>query len=396
MTENQTTPEPDAPTGYAGTPGTGPETPAGGPGTSSGGTGSGATPPPPGPAATPPYPPRRPPLRRSRNDRVLTGVCGGFAENLGVDATLIRILVVVATVFSGGALLIAYVVAWALMPDTPLQPVAVYVTPQSGQASQPEPALAGVAGAAAAGATTAYPTVAYPTSYAAGGTGTYVDPQTGTVYGSPAYTPPPRRTEPRSYLGLITLSAAIVVGGLFALAGALGAEVSGLVVSASLLLVLGVGLLVGAWRGRARWLIVPALIMVLVVQGIAAVNNVVEGAGSGVGERTWTPTSSDSSFNLGAGSARLDLSDLPAGDATVKVSLGLGELIVLVPPGTAVELTGSVGAGEVDLPGQRPVSGTDLKLEKTVDAVGAAGTTTTVELDAQVGLGQLEVRRAAS
>ena len=183
---------------------------------------------------------------------------------------------------------------------------------------------------------------------------------------------------------------------LFRSASALGANIYGLIPAASILLVLGVGLLVGAWRGRARWLIAPALVMVLVVQGIAAVNNVVAGAGSGVGDRTWTPTSASSTFQLGAGSARLDLSDLPPGDASVKVSLGLGELIVLVPPGTAVELTSSVGAGEVDLPGQRPVSGTDLKIERTVAAVGGTGTTTTVELDAQVGLGSLEVRRAAS
>ncbi|MGD9957543.1 MAG: PspC domain-containing protein [Candidatus Nanopelagicales bacterium] len=321
---------------------------------------------PPPPYAAP-YPPAKPPLRRSRADRVLTGVCGGLAENLGIDAVLIRILVVVGTVFTGGALIIAYLIAWALMPDTP-----AYVVPV-----QPAPAGA-------------------PASFAAGGTGTYVDPSTGAVYGPPTPAAAAPRTEPRSYLGLVTLSAAVVVGGLFALAGALGASISGLVVAASLLLVLGIGLLVGAVRGRARWLIAPAIVMVLFVQGAAAVQNVVDNAGSGVGDRTWTPTASESSFGLGAGEARLDLARLPAGPASVDVSVGAGHVIVYVPADTAVTVEASVGLGEIDLPGERPTSGADLAITQEVPATSTGGATTTVDLTVQVGLGQLEVRRAAS
>jgi len=55
-------------------------------------------------------------LRRSTDDKVLGGVCGGIARYLGVDAVLIRLLAVVLTIVSGGAGLIAYLVAWIVIP----------------------------------------------------------------------------------------------------------------------------------------------------------------------------------------------------------------------------------------------------------------------------------------
>jgi phage shock protein C len=60
------------------------------------------------------------PLRRSRRSRMIAGVCGGLAEWLGWDATLVRILYVVVSVASAafpGA--VAYVILWILMPEAP-------------------------------------------------------------------------------------------------------------------------------------------------------------------------------------------------------------------------------------------------------------------------------------
>lgn len=317
----------------------------------------------------PPYaaPPQQR-LRRSRNDRVLAGVCGGLAENLGIDATLLRILLVVGTVFTGGALLIAYVIAWALMPDTP-----AYVVPLAPVAPQP-------------GA---------PASFAAGGTGTYVDPGTGQVYGAPAPVAQPR-TEPRSYLGLFALSGAILVGGVFALVSAAGGSVPGVVVAATMLLVVGAGLLVGAFRGRARWLIVPAIVLLLVTQGAAAASRYAGNFDGSTGDVTWVPTSSSESFELGAGSARLDLGSLPTGDVDLDVSMGAGELIVIVPADMQVEIDSTIGAGEIRVPGERPQSGIGLDSSRTVTPVGGTTATTTVSLTSNIGLGTLEVRREAS
>ena len=55
-------------------------------------------------------------VRRSDN-RMIGGVCAGVADFLGVDVTLVRVLTVVGTVLGFGSLIVAYVVAWLLMPE---------------------------------------------------------------------------------------------------------------------------------------------------------------------------------------------------------------------------------------------------------------------------------------
>jgi len=335
-----------------------------------GGTGT-ATDPGPAPTSTTTAPP--PPygavrkLFRSRSDRVLGGVCGGIGRHYDMDPVLLRILVVVATVFTGGVFLLAYVLAWIFIPDEP----AYWTGPVPAPAPTPYAA------------------------YAAGGTGSYVDPATGQVYGAPAYAyVPPPRTEPRSFLGLLTVSAALVVGALLGLANALGASISGLVIFSSVLLVLGLGLLVGAFRGRARWLIAPAVVVLLIVQGTAAVHHLV-GTASGVGDRRWTPTTSAQAFDLGAGTAILDLSKAPAGASTYTAKVGVGELRVVLPQDTALVLDASIGVGEIDLPATPNDDGTNLVSRATVPSLTTTAART-VTLTADIGLGQLVVRRATS
>jgi phage shock protein C len=54
-------------------------------------------------------------LYRSETDRVLGGVCGGIAEYLKVDSTVIRLLLVL-TVIYGGAGVLAYLIFWIVVP----------------------------------------------------------------------------------------------------------------------------------------------------------------------------------------------------------------------------------------------------------------------------------------
>jgi phage shock protein PspC (stress-responsive transcriptional regulator) len=56
-------------------------------------------------------------LVRSRDNRVVGGVCAGVADYLGIDVTLVRLVTVLGTVFGMGTLLVAYVVAWLLLPE---------------------------------------------------------------------------------------------------------------------------------------------------------------------------------------------------------------------------------------------------------------------------------------
>lgn len=64
-----------------------------------------------------PEPPAYRRLLRSRSDRKLTGVCGGLAEYLSVDPTIVRVGVVLATLFTGGFVALAYLIAAVLIPE---------------------------------------------------------------------------------------------------------------------------------------------------------------------------------------------------------------------------------------------------------------------------------------
>ena len=56
-------------------------------------------------------------LVRSQKGRMLTGVCAGAAEYFGVDVTLVRVIVAVVAVITGGAGVLAYLVAWVIIPE---------------------------------------------------------------------------------------------------------------------------------------------------------------------------------------------------------------------------------------------------------------------------------------
>ena len=57
-------------------------------------------------------------LYRSGKDRILGGVCGGIAEYLSTDPTLIRLAWVLFT-FAGGSGVLAYLIAWLIIPRNP-------------------------------------------------------------------------------------------------------------------------------------------------------------------------------------------------------------------------------------------------------------------------------------
>jgi phage shock protein C len=59
-------------------------------------------------------------LVRSRRNKMIAGVCGGIAEWLGWDPTIVRILYIVASLvsvaFPG---ILVYVILWIVMPKAP-------------------------------------------------------------------------------------------------------------------------------------------------------------------------------------------------------------------------------------------------------------------------------------
>ena len=61
--------------------------------------------------------PRRP-LRRSRQHRMIAGVCGGMAEWLGWDPTLVRVLYVVGSILSAAFPgILVYIILWIIVPN---------------------------------------------------------------------------------------------------------------------------------------------------------------------------------------------------------------------------------------------------------------------------------------
>jgi len=55
-------------------------------------------------------------LYRSKKDRIIGGVCGGIANNLNTDPTIIRLIWVFGTLLWGLGL-IAYLIFWIIIPE---------------------------------------------------------------------------------------------------------------------------------------------------------------------------------------------------------------------------------------------------------------------------------------
>lgn len=57
-------------------------------------------------------------LYRSKKDKILGGVCGGIGEYFNIDPVIIRLLWILL-LFVGGAGILAYLVAWIIIPKHP-------------------------------------------------------------------------------------------------------------------------------------------------------------------------------------------------------------------------------------------------------------------------------------
>lgn len=390
----------------------------------------------------PPPPGGYPPisaLRRSRTDRHVAGVAGGLGRYAGIDPLIFRILFVVLTFFGGSGILL-YALSWLLVPaegenksegqrlfdgssrssrSTVLALVVVLVLGLAavGIMLDTGPGIGGLgallvvglivvlllnrgqppAVAAQTPASPTYGPVPPPEPGAYGQT-------SGTAYATTAPVqppPPPLPPEPpreRSVLGRATVYVALVVVGLMAGWNTVsGDDFRVVAIFAAALAVVAGGLLVGAFAGRARGLIVLGVLLSLGT-ALAAVTD--EGIEGGTGHREWRPTSeaaAERPFRHGVGEAELDLTRLPAGSQVdVDVRLGVGELRVVVPADAGVDVEGGVGAGVIRLFDEEPVDGTGLDETARSPAAGVSTDGPQITIDAEVGLGELEVRRATS
>src|SRR4051812_29836510 len=336
-----------------------------------------------------PRPPRRPALARNTSERVLGGVAAGIADHFAISPLLVRLGFVIAAFF-GGIGVIAYLVAWVVLPSS---------TPGVTPAPRDNRQLLGF-GLVALGLATIpsgwgfgwhfgrgfWPValIAFGGTVlwlrtrddreeppgdqpapppAAASTATTIATETtrsapAETVATPAPTPPrPERREkpPRGPVTAITLSALLILGGVTWLVVAAGwSSVELGVVSAIALTIVGAGLVVSAWIGRARGLVVLGILLALAVGAFGAIDVPVRGA---IGDVTYAPATRarvHTHYRIAIGRLELDFArGILAGRRTeVTATVGIGRLVVRVPRDVRLVVHGHAGVGAVSILGR--------------------------------------------
>lgn len=139
--------------------------------------------------------------------------------------------------------------------------------------------------------------------------------------------------------------------------------------------------------GRHGGLVTLGVILTIILGLMSLLNVPLTG---GIGERTYRPAGSAdvrSEYRLALGQLTVDLTEIEgsAGARDLEISVGMGQVVVIVPEGLPVRVQGSAGAGQLDLLGNERDG---LGVEHTVTEDGAEW-----DLDVSVGFGQVVVRR---
>ena len=386
-------------------------------------------PPAPGVAAT------HPPLRRTRDDRIVVGVCAGIARTLGAPVLAVRLVALAVAIAVPPLALIAYaglaiamprddgravlggapedrretIVGWTLvglalislatgvgssMVGGPggivLLAAGIVLLVVHHQRRGPAPSVgAPSAGAPAATSTTTAATgrrrtvdLPYP-----GVAGAAADEPTRTMplpASAPAPAQAPSRGPREPSVGLYGLAAVLGASMLALVLAALGAfdpSATGVAVALGIgALAMATGAIVLARRRGAFVLIALAGLLALGAAGTAAVGDEID---RGVGDRVRTvasPADAAVEHRLGIGQLTVAVSEsaLVSEVTTVRARLGIGELVVLVPEGVRVITTGST---------------TPDGLDAVNDAAGSTPERT-LRLDADVDIGDIRVEVA--
>jgi hypothetical protein len=120
----------------------------------------------------------------------------------------------------------------------------------------------------------------------------------------------------------------------------------------------------------------------------------------GIGSSQWRPTTAGqlhSKYRLAVGNLVVDLRGvgLPAGTRHVTASVGIGHLLVELPAGPTVSVDAHSGMGNVQIFGDSSFG--DVSTSRTAAATaGSPGDRAHLVLDAQTGVGEVQVVRASS
>lgn len=337
-------------------------------------------------------------MRRSRDDRVVAGVCSGAAKYLNVDPVVIRVVLAVLT-FVGLAGLILYLAAWFLLPAEGTEK-SIAADWFNLDKNEEQVRVVGLIGAAVLAALAVVgnsdwawwgiPWVLVPIailywllvvrrrrrraglgdtpSGAASPEDTAILPE-GAVEPQPA-TAPKQRKDRSPGLVVLTLSVAAIAVAITVLVGQATEGIDWTTYIAIALGVVAVGLLVGTVFGRPGPL-VPVGLLLAVVLTIGSLT-----PNGAMGERIYTPGSASEvvgSYEHGVGKLELDLTGVTDASqltgSTVRVHNGIGETRVIVPRDLNVVVDANLRAGEIRA-FDRKVNGTDDELVYPADDPG--------------------------
>jgi hypothetical protein len=170
-------------------------------------------------------------------------------------------------------------------------------------------------------------------------------------------------------------------------------DVSLTVALATGLAVVAGSIVFGAIRRRRVRGLVPLGVVLVAALAAAAMSPVSLSAGMGEkDERPLHPAQLERSYEFGIGDFTVDLTDvaLPQGRTKVDVELGSGHLLVKVPEHAALEIDAHAAAGKVDVLGE---SDDGFDAAERVSAPGATSSAPVLELEADVGMGHVAIRR---
>jgi len=362
-------------------------------------------------------------LRRSSTDRKVAGVAGGLARFLDIDPVIVRVGLVVLTLF-GGAGLLVYGALWLIVPEEGTERTFFYLDNRTRSI-----ALIGIGAVALLSLVgDSWGFWGFPWQLVVVGLivllvmnnrdrghrvslikeGPASGPAPGSapgqapgwvVPGQPPYVAPyvaPPRRDPRRrgpILFWFTLAVIALALGSLGVADLSGADVATSAYPGLALGITGFMLVVGAFYGRAGGLVLVGLVAACVLFGTSVGEH---WSGGRIYEDPNRASAVESSYWLATGEVVVDLTDVVDLSAlhnrTIEVGVGAGRVEVVVPKGMDVTVEGEVGG-----PGQVTVFGRHADgINPTVEAVGnASGAASTeapdLKIKAFAGTGEIEV-----
>jgi phage shock protein PspC (stress-responsive transcriptional regulator) len=289
-------------------------------------------------------------LRRNVRHRILGGVAAGLADYLDIDVIVVRVAFVALTLLGGSGVLL-YLAAWLIIPaeDTGRAVVQDFMEQRPRRRSLVAIVLGTVIGI-----------VALSNLFSSGPWWPHWDGGLG-GFGF--------------FFGLFALALAVVL------------------------------LIASGRRGGSpvRWLLLTSLVsLVAIAIVVAATVFTVETLSGvplrgGVGDTQWRPTSVSQvapPYRLAIGNMEVDLRDVTfkPGTTHITATVGIGHLVVELPAGAAVSVVAHSGLGGVQVFGQDQGG---FSTSQTMQAPGTVAGGPRIVLDAETGVGQVQVMRAS-